>query len=193
MDSATAPVRPIIRPGGIQFGFTAAPDKRRSIDKIDARLKAVLFEVVSSDVAWPLLLLGPAGGGKTCAALVMHDRYGGWFADLPAFHERLLEIKGGSVFWDGPTGCQMTARDFWTAWRSSPLTVLDEIGQRSPSDAQYETLKTAIDAREERPAIYISNLGLRDLGRVYDDRIVSRLAGGTVYELDVEDRRISKA
>ena len=61
------------------------------------------------------------------------------------------------------------------------MTVLDELGTRQQvSDFQYEVTKKAIDTREGRPAIVISNLSLTALAKVYDDRIAARLSEGTV-------------
>lgn len=188
-----APESRPLRPCGGKFGHTAAPNIPRRIEDIEVNLRAKLFDVVSGPVTgWPLVLIGPAGVGKTCAALVMYDRFGGWFAELPSFHARLNEVRTGSVYWDGPNGCQVSVGDFWSSWERATLCVMDEIGLRSPSDSQYETLKMAMDRREDLPTIYISNLGLPALERVYDDRIVSRLAAGTIYQFNGPDRRLRK-
>ena len=57
-------------------------------------------------------------------------------------------------------------------------------------DAQYETLRRATDSREGKPAVVISNLSIRDLERIYDSRIASRLGAGTVVQL-CGDRRMT--
>ena len=68
--------------------------------------------------------------------------------------------------------------------------VLDDVGQRTKvSDCQYDAIKIALDRREGRPLLITTNLSLFDLATVYDERISSRLMGGTVIETS-GDRRI---
>ena len=51
---------------------------------------------------------------------------------------------------------------------------MDELGSRSSrdkvSDHHYDTLKRAIDSREGQPAIWISNLSLEELVKVWAGR-----------------------
>src|SRR5262249_12878111 len=79
----------------------------------------------------------------------------------------------------------------WERIANAPLIVLDEIGSKERvSDHHYETVKGVLDKRHGRPLICISNLNLDEIKNVYDDRIASRLAAGTVFELLGEDRRL---
>ena len=75
----------------------------------------------------------------------------------------------------------------------APLLVIDELGLRDRvSDFHLETVETAIDirTRSSRPLLVCSNLDLSVIGKMYDDRVFSRLAAGTVVELVGKDRRI---
>ena len=78
---------------------------------------------------------------------------------------------------------------------TSPLVVLDEVGARQKvGDLQYSTIKNFADVREldhGRVAIYISNLAPEAIGRVYDDRIASRMLCGRWFSLGGTDRRMN--
>lgn len=143
-----------------------------------------------------MTFIGPAGTGKTCAALALLDIVDGarkfWVA--ADMLEELIACQKGELT-RGERNVNM--QEFWDGWRNAALAVLDEIGGRERvSDFHYETIKRAIDFRESRPAIFISNLPLdsRDSGSIrsiYDDRIASRLAGGTVIRFTGRDRRLA--
>lgn len=139
---------------------------------------------------WPLVLIGDVGSGKTCAALCLLDRCGNRrYRTVAEVCEELIEIQAGRR----EHGQQQdTVVRWWTRWREAGLTVLDELGSRDRvSDFQYETVKRAIDERRDGPAIFISNLSLDRLEKVYDDRVASRLAAGTVIQFAGADRRIT--
>ncbi len=81
----------------------------------------------------------------------------------------------------------------WKEWTEARLTVLDELGSREKvGDFVYNTTKQLIDVRAGKPLIVISNLDLNALGVLYDDRITSRLAAGTVVRVEGEDRRVNR-
>jgi hypothetical protein len=83
--------------------------------------------------------------------------------------------------------------ELWEEIGSSYLVVLDEVGSRSSvSDHHYEQVKRLIDVREGKPLVVCSNLSLPELLSVYDDRIISRLAGGTVVCVHGPDRRVAR-
>ena len=74
-----------------------------------------------------------------------------------------------------------------------PFVILDEIGGRDRvSDHHYEAVKTLLDVRQGKPLMVLSNLGLSEIEKVYDDRIASRLATGTIVRVDAKDRRLHK-
>ena len=70
------------------------------------------------------------------------------------------------------------------------LLCLDDIGLRSPSDAAYDILHAVMTARRRNPTVITGNLSPVQLAKLYDDRIASRLAQGTVLELCGADRRL---
>ena len=91
-------------------------------------------------------------------------------------------------------GWKVRPEAIWKEWQHARITVLDEIGTRQTvSDAMFETVKRAIDLREGSPAVFVSNIGLDEVARAYDDRIASRLGAGTVFSLEAVDRRLSEA
>jgi DNA replication protein DnaC len=143
-----------------------------------------LSSLVNGESPWPLLLTGPPHSGKTCAALCVIDDFGGWYITVPEFCERLIAAQRGELEYRGEGGItKQTPRDVWREVRRVSLFVLDELGMREVSDHHYDCVKRALDAREGKPAIYISNLSLVQLLKLYDDRIRVRLASGTAVTL----------
>lgn len=141
---------------------------------------------------WPLVLVGEPGTGKTCAALCLLDFCAGRkFYTVMELCEELIEVQKDRKEYGGAPD---SIGAWWKRWKEANCTVLDELGARDKvSDFQYECVKRAIDERHMKPAIFISNLGLDQLARVYDDRIASRLAAGTVIQFTGEDMRLAKA
>jgi hypothetical protein len=91
------------------------------------------------------------------------------------------------------TGSTVFPETIWTRLQDAPLVVLDEPGCRTQvNDFHYETVKRVIDCRYGLPLIVISNHGLDEIARLYDDRVASRLAAGTVVKLEGADRRLAK-
>jgi DNA replication protein DnaC len=138
-----------------------------------------------------MTLTGEAGTGKTCAALCVLDhvqarRY--W--TMPALCEELIAVQNGEKEY----GMQPdTLRRWWGRYPSLDCVVVDELGSRERvSDFHYEVLQRAIDLRYAKPTIFISNLRVSDLAKVYDDRIASRLAGGTIIQFPPGDRRLEQ-
>lgn len=164
------------------------PDKTRSWDGVPFSVKATLHDLIVGNLPWPLLITGEVGSGKTCVGLCLSDSFGGWYTSVGDLHEKVLAIRDKRLFWTGPTGCQVTLVEFWKLWKACSLCVLDELGTRTPTDAAYETIKLAIDGREERPFVAISNLPPSGLAEVCDNRIASRLASGTVLEMRGDKR-----
>jgi hypothetical protein len=167
------------------------PDVRRVWGEIDEQLRVMLDDLAFGHCPWPLYLWGPAGSGKTRAALCMIDRWGGWYTTAREFVSQALAAYRGELTYS--TGYRRTEKEFWLQWSDANLVVLDELATREASDYVFETVKHAIDAREGRPLIGVSNLSLNDLHGTYDDRVASRLAAGTVYRLQCSDRRLEKA
>lgn len=162
------------------------PDKRRYVEQIAYVVRHEIRGTTAGNLPWPLLFAGDVGSGKTCAGLCMIDTYGGWYIALPDLLLKLTEAQCDRI----PSLASVGS--IWADWRKANLVVLDEIGARNQvSDHHYENLKRAIDLREGRPAVFVSNHELGELAEVYDDRIASRLAAGTQVQF-VGDRRVAE-
>ncbi len=166
----------------------------RDIDLIDPALRSKIREVCLGRSGWPITIIGPAGTGKTCAALCMLDRIARVMNGGPEGGRRYITtadlILAINVHRRSDTPAK--ERTFWKEWKRCKLVVLDEIGAREKvTDAHYEILKMAIDYRQDQPAVYLSNLPISTLAEIYDDRIASRLQSGTVIDLtNWRDRRV---
>jgi len=164
----------------------------RQIALIDPSSLSVIQAVFAGESHWPLLITGPAGTGKTCAALAFLDcvmtsrRYS---AAADYVNDTMAAAKGelsrGSY--------NMGSREWLAYWEDAGITCIDELGSREKvPDWHYEIIKKVMDIREDKPSIWISNLSLEDLERVYDDRIASRLAAGTHLAITGDDRRLTE-
>ena len=160
---------------------TAEPRVRvqvhRDIALVEPRLRQLLRDVCRGDKPWPLLLWGPTGTGKTRAALCLLDRLdSGMFATLDQAADALVGRDGS----------------FWGWVRRADVAVLDELGTRATgTDLHYAALRRFLEIREDLPFLGITNLEPSALAKAYDDRVLSRLACGTIYQLGGEDRRFT--
>ncbi len=152
------------------------PHLDRSLRLVQPALVDLFRALVQGRAPWPLYLFGAAGVGKSRAALALCDHIpGAYYTDLEKLVTEVLDRR------DGPT------------WRYLPeysLVALDEIATRkTPGDAEYTTLKKIADAREDRPAIYVTNVAPDEVAAVYDDRIARILSGSVYHLVDVDRRR----
>lgn len=158
------------------------PHVERSLHSVDAGLLAVLDDLANGKRRWPLLLWGPPGRGKSCAALALCD------------------VVETAAFWTAEDLATFTLRrdpaevdDEFSHLGRKALAVLDELGTRERvGDLGYTVVKRFADIREQqagRVAIYISNVAPHELANIYDDRLASRLLCGEVFELKGTDRR----
>lgn len=170
------------------------PTVPRSPDQIDPALSGKIRECVLGDSPWPLFLYGAAGVGKTCAALCMLDYGGGDYYTCAGLRDRIIRVQFGRETWyKAGRGGTLCLEDFWKAIRREPLLVLDELGAREEvKDTLYDAVKQAIDEREGKPLVVISNLDFERIGKLYDDRISSRLAAGTTVQVAGIDRRVRR-
>jgi len=168
----------------------SAPTIDRDVDEIAPRVRATIRQAVNGELPWPLVFVGPAGAGKSCAALCVFDRFGGWYLTVAELLEKILLSQRGDL--RTASGHSWTATELWRDWSTASVAILDELGSRSTvSDFHYEQVKRAIDLRQERPLIVVSNHTIERIADLYDDRIASRLAGGTVIAFEGKDRRLS--
>jgi hypothetical protein len=180
-----------------EFRPPILPDPTR----IHPDLAAVIVEAQRDGFAWPLLVVGSVGTGKTYAGVQCLDWFGGSYHKLAELYDRLIRADQSGIPWQrsGEYGVWSSA-SIWLQVRSHPLVVLDEVGARhAPKNArdakgrvtpwQEDQFQKVLDDRERLPLMCLTNLSLRDLAQVYDDRIMSRLTRGTVVEIVGEDRR----
>jgi len=167
-------------------GKTALDLIQRELAGVDERLWRRLMDVCTAGGPWPITLIGGVGVGKTCAALCMLDRVSR-MRQYRTVADLVLAVNN----WRRGNSVSPSEGEVWRWWQRAAFTVLDELGARDRvSDAAYEIVKKAIDLRQNKPSVFISNKGLDDLARVYDDRIASRLNAGTVIDLSGwKDRR----
>lgn len=165
----------------------------RSIALIEPALRQTIRGLVIGELAWPLVLHGSIGTGKTCAALALLDYAGGEYHTVSSLCDLLIQAQQGRLEWSElGRGGNIWPEGVWKRIAAAPLVVLDELGTRETvSDAQFEAVKRCIDERAWKPFVAISNLPLASLGRLYDARIVSRLASGTTFEIHGKDRRLA--
>jgi len=158
-------------------------------DHIPAVLRKTINGVRLGSLPWPLVILGEAGSGKTCAALLMLDAWRtGFFSTCSDWSWRMAEAKFRRL--TSSLGYLISDAELWRDWERAKLAVLDDLGTREkPTDHQYETLLRSIDLRQNQPTVYISNQSLADLSRCYDDRIASRLKAGTVVTVTGDQRK----
>jgi DNA replication protein DnaC len=140
---------------------------------------------------WPLVLIGRPGVGKTCAALALLDWATGLYDTAAGLPDKVLLANKGEL-WNPQTQQRVSPAALWEdLTRRSALVVLDELGARERvSDWAYQCVYRAVDERSGRPLILGSNLGLEALTGLYDYRLTSRLAAGTVLEMTGPDRRL---
>jgi DNA replication protein DnaC len=164
------------------------PERRRLLPHIERSLRSVVPKLLATfnslalgELPWPLVVYGPAGTGKTCAALALAD-----IADTAAYIEA---DDWASTTIQRPTEVEAELAHLC----GKELLIVDELACREKvGDLHYLSLKRLIDARSRSAnvaTIYISNLEPQALIKVYDGRIYSRLTCGTVFNLSGPDRR----
>lgn len=161
---------------------------------IAQNLRDSLRQLVLGQINWPLFIYGCAGTGKTCAALCLLDYCGGEYWTASSLCSALIESSQGRLFHQGEAGrdrYRVYPEQLWSTIRRSSLVVLDELGIRQVSDHHYESVKRVIDDRDGRPLITISNHGIAEIAQLYDDRVASRLAAGTIVQVLGRDQRLA--
>ncbi len=171
------------------------PNKARDLARVPEIFRSTLRALVRGEKPWPLFAYGPAGTGKTCAALCLLDYVeDSDYYTASGLCETMIQCQNGRLEWyvEGRGGTLWPER-FWSKLTHQSLVVLDEIGTRDRvSDHHYECVKRVLDDRHGKPLILLSNLDLTTIAQVYDDRLASRMAAGTVLKLDGPDMRLQR-
>lgn len=167
------------------------PGKSRSASQVTAIIIDAFDALCAGTRPWPCFLHGPPGTGKTCAALCLLDRVVGKEKSYYTVRElcsTLIKADRGELF--SSTGYEIHRSKILEKIQRAGFAVLDEIGMRSGvTDHHYEAVAEWLDGRGDKPSIVISNLGLDEIQRLYDDRIADRLSAGTVIAVSGESRR----
>lgn len=160
---------------------------------IDPVVRIAIENTFSGKAAWPLFVYGSAGTGKTCAGLCLLDYCGGVYFSVGGLCQHMIEANKGQLCrFQDQEGPSLSPSRLWQLIHNSTLAVLDELGARSTvSDFHYDCVKRFLDERQGKPLLVLSNHPLDRLEKLYDDRVASRLAAGTVVELCGKDRRLS--
>lgn len=169
------------------------PGTARSLAMIPPPLRDEVRRLVAGEAPWPLFVSAPAGVGKTCAALCLLDHAGGLYYTATGLASAVIEAQQGRLTWrEEARNGTLFPEALWRWLAREPLVVLDELGSRDRvSDHHYECVKRLLDERHGKPLVVLSNLDLARVGQLYDDRVASRLAAGTVIRLEGRDRRLS--
>jgi hypothetical protein len=163
----------------------------------------VFQSLVDGKLPWPLFLNGPKGVGKTCAALSLADMVAGktiyFQMNMLADDIHRIDIRRDGDNWLAVHGLYVdpyvgfvSTGAAWNQIAKADLVIADEWGLKEKvSDYLYEISKKVLDLRSGLPTICIANQSLDELRQLYDDRIASRLAAGSIFELSGDDLRLS--
>ncbi len=165
------------------------PSKHRDRAKVDAHVRDAIKACFAGKSPWPLLLYGECGSGKSCAALCVLDFVGrGICVTVEEWVEMCDEARRGRLQYS--SGYKRTLSELRQKYKEAPVVVLDELGTRKLPDRDYTNLHWAIDVREGKPLVCCCNENLDELAnKIYDDRIASRLRGGSVVLLEGDRRK----
>jgi len=168
------------------------PGLRRSLAAVDPALREAVRACIAAKSPWPLFLHGRAGTGKTCCALCLLDYSGGEYWTAARLCEDLVAAQFGRLQNKAEGGtANVYPEQLWRRIQIAPLMVLDELGTTErPSGAHYDTVKRVLDERQDRPLLVLSNLDIKGIDTLYDERISSRLGAGTIVQLRGRDRRV---
>lgn len=163
-------------------------------EQVVPKLRGAFRDAVR-DATWPMYLWGPQGRGKTCAAAAFFRKVRSepkW-VDLQRFVrtvQRCRMSSDGKVYDFSQHGS--SEGDVWRKFVETPeLLVVDDVGIRGPSESVFEIVYELVNRRGKRPTIYTSNVPPKDLHRVYDGRVGSRMLSGVAVEITGEDRRLA--
>ena len=55
---------------------------------------------------------------------------------------------------------------------------------------QFEVMQEFLNRRQGKPTVITGNMSIEQIAKVYDDRVASRIAAGTLIEIDGDDKRL---
>lgn len=166
-------------------------------ERVPKTAQACIDRLKDGRLPWPLYVWGETGVGKSCAASLLYREWpkrAVWWR-LEDFVSRISECRrnGFSVaqanVCQGRVPVERAEPMWWSILEQQDLAVFDDVGIRNASDAVFSIVFTLADLRAGRPTVFTSNVSPRDLAKVYDPRIASRMLAGTVLEMTGVDQR----
>ena len=165
----------------------------RNIEELDQpeEMKAAFKDMIQSKKGF-ILLTGKNGTGKTYASLEVYRHFTRY--KLPAFSNEMAMFLNQATLSDVCAKeralyghCLGVKQDL----KNTNFLIIDDLGQRAPTDSVSEVLFDVIDHRwmNKKPTIITTNLNSKDMRDKFGDAFVSRAASGKIFRLEGEDRR----
>jgi DNA replication protein DnaC len=163
------------------------PGKSRSREKIAQPLRKLLGELLAGKKRLPLVISGPPGTGKTCAALCFADAV--WDAYFLSFPD-LVQLEFAP--WDQQNSMRRELE-------RAELVILDDVAVGVETEnslrLRREVLWRTLDLRERRAngqTVVTTNCKRDLLTRAFGQAVESRMFCGTHFELLGVDQRLSR-
>lgn len=142
---------------------------------------------------WPLYLWGKPGSGKTSVAGLIYQEATGrpmWINAGKGFRAVASASAEPQPLW-GYGMIPLREVEHWLELEERSLVVLDDIALRDRvSEAQFEVMQEFLNRRQGKPTVITGNMSIEQIAKVYDDRVASRIAAGTLIEIDGDDKRL---
>lgn len=170
---------------------------RATWEQADAKIVVQSLQAIS-DGAWPLVIAGDVGAGKSCLAALL-------LSLVPDRSARMLDCSTllGHVMEarTSPSGAtSMPLLDGGSVDRTESqilrwidqmsLLVLDDVGVRALTEPQSEALLRIVNLRHGKPLIVTTNCTALQLPDMVGHRINSRLREGAGFRIESPDRRL---
>ena len=173
--------------------YNAKISPRENINKIKKHSQAFV-EKFDLPETKNLLFTGTAGIGKTfisgCIANDLLEKgHTVLYETAPLLMDNIFEYKFGSK--------SKVSKELYDSIFNVDLLIIDDLGTETQSSAKFTELFTIINSRIINPntkTIISTNLDLKQLSKLYDDRIISRLIGNyDICKFFGDDIRLQKS
>lgn len=175
-----------------------------SIRQIDESLfttqrKVISQHAVNAEFQFPLVLWGDVGPGKTYLAAHVYMKFpttAVWFISSEFFRKTADVLEHGELFSEDEAGnsTEYSIQTWWGFLTEAGLVVIDDVGVGEKSTSHNEALWELMERRRHKPLIFTSNRSPDNSDRlslweIYDERVMSRIHGGTCIQLSGHDLR----
>lgn len=137
-----------------------------------------------------LLFAGNSGTGKSCASVCCMKKYLETRNDC-----QFVNVADLFVNWLALKQNSQSELGLLEKYAQCELLILDDVGNRAPSEAFLDFLYLLINKRNGKSTfgtIISTNLGYQHLAQKLGDAILSRISSGLIVKFTGKDRRISK-